>query len=100
MVVSSSAHFWQPDRSDIFFGVDDVANYRDVDPKIGTLEEFDEMTAALQKVGIRVMVDIVPNHSSDDHEWFQAALKAGKGSSERERYIFRDGKPPTDNATL
>ncbi|WVO22458.1 uncharacterized protein IAS62_003788 [Cryptococcus decagattii] len=80
----------------------DVANYRDVDPKIGTLEEFDEMTAALQKAGIRVMVDIVPNHSSDDHEWFQAALKAGKGSPERERYIFRDGlgpdkdQPPTD----
>ncbi|WWC68879.1 uncharacterized protein I206_102815 [Kwoniella pini CBS 10737] len=80
----------------------DVADYRDVDPKIGTLEDFDEMSAALKNAGIRVMVDIVPNHSSDDHEWFQAALKAGKGSAERERYIFRDGKgankdePPTD----
>lgn len=75
-----------------------MADYRDVDPKIGTLEEFDEMTAAFQKVGIRVIVDIVPNHSSDDHEWFQAALKAGKGSPERERYIFRDGKSPKDDA--
>ncbi|WWD16320.1 hypothetical protein CI109_100746 [Kwoniella shandongensis] len=80
----------------------DVADYRDVDPKIGTLADFDEMLSALKTVGIKVMVDIVPNHSSDDHEWFQDALKAGKGSKERERYIFRDGlgpnkdQPPTD----
>ncbi|WVR08821.1 hypothetical protein IAU60_005879 [Kwoniella sp. DSM 27419] len=60
-------------------------------PKIGTLEDFDEMVAALKRVNIKVMVDIVPNHSSDDHEWFQQAVKAGKGSPERERYIFRDG---------
>ncbi|WRT65341.1 uncharacterized protein IL334_002284 [Kwoniella shivajii] len=72
----------------------DVADYRDIDPKIGTLEDFDEMSAALKAAGIKVMVDIVPNHSSDDHEWFQAALKAGKGSAERERYIFRDGLGP------
>lgn len=50
------------------------------------------MIVELNKVGIKVMVDIVPNHSSDDHEWFQAALKAGKGSPERERYFFRDGQ--------
>ncbi|KAK4686594.1 alpha-glucosidase, partial [Tremellales sp. Uapishka_1] len=80
----------------------DVADYRDVDPKIGTLEQFDEMMLSLKSAGIRVMVDIVPNHTSDDHEWFQAAVKAGKGSAERERYIFRDGLgaakdiPPTD----
>ncbi|KAK8861758.1 hypothetical protein IAR55_002581 [Kwoniella newhampshirensis] len=80
----------------------DVADYRNVDPRIGTLEEFDEMLGALKSVGIKVMVDIVPNHSSDDHEWFQAALKAGKGSKEREKFIFRDGlgpnkdQPPTD----
>jgi alpha-glucosidase len=60
------------------------------------------MTAAFKEVGIKVIVDIVPNHSSNDHEWFQAALKAGKGSPERERYIFRDGlgpnqdQPPSD----
>ncbi|MGP9033701.1 glycoside hydrolase family 13 protein [Glutamicibacter mysorens] len=70
----------------------DVDDYRDVDPKIGTLEDFDEMTAALHQAGIKVIVDIVPNHSSDRHEWFQAALAAGPGSPERERYIFRDGK--------
>ncbi|MBK7822270.1 MAG: glycoside hydrolase family 13 protein [Tessaracoccus sp.] len=70
----------------------DVDDYRDVDPKIGTLEEFDEMVAALHGAHIKVVVDIVPNHSSDRHEWFQAALAAGKGSPERDRYIFRDGK--------
>jgi alpha-glucosidase len=80
----------------------DVADYRDVDPRIGTLDEFDEMVAALHAEDIRVVVDIVPNHSSDQHEWFQAALAAGPGSPERARYIFRDGKgpgggePPTD----
>lgn len=80
----------------------DVADYRDVDPRIGTLDEFDEMVAALHAEGIRVVVDIVPNHSSDQHAWFQAALAAGPGSPERARYIFREGtgpggaEPPTD----
>lgn len=70
----------------------DVDDYRDVDPKIGTLAEFDEMLNELHANGIRVIVDIVPNHSSDQHEWFKAALKAAPGSPERDRYIFRDGK--------
>ncbi|MFT4219651.1 MAG: glycoside hydrolase family 13 protein [Microbacterium sp.] len=79
----------------------DVDDYRDVDPRIGTLAEFDDMVAALHGAGIKVVVDIVPNHSSDRHEWFRAALAAPKGSPERARYIFRDGKgehgelPPT-----
>lgn len=63
-----------------------------MDPRIGTLDDFDEMVAALKAVNIKVIVDIVPNHASEDHEWFQAALKAGKGSKERERFIFRDGQ--------
>ena len=70
----------------------DVDDYRDVDPKIGTLADFDEMAAALHAAGIKVVVDIVPNHSSDRHEWFQAALASPRGSAERARYIFRDGK--------
>ncbi|WOO83735.1 Oligo-1,6-glucosidase [Vanrija pseudolonga] len=84
----------------------DVADYRDVDPRIGTIAQFDTMTAAAKEAGIKIIVDIVPNHSSDDHVWFQAALKAGKGSPERERYIFRDGlgpnkdQPPTDWETF
>ncbi len=78
--------------SELADGGYDVADYRNVDPRIGTLEEFDRMTEALHAHGIRIFVDIVPNHSSDQHEWFQAALKAGRGSAERDRYIFREGK--------
>ena len=80
----------------------DVADYRDVDPKLGTLEDFDEMVAALHDRGIRVVVDIVPNHTSDLHEWFQEALLAEPGSPARDRYIFRHGTgldgslPPSD----
>jgi alpha-glucosidase len=72
----------------------DVADYRDVDPLFGTLEDFDDMLAAAHARGIRVIVDLVPNHTSDQHEWFQAALAAGPGSPERARYVFRDGRGP------
>ena len=78
--------------SELADGGYDVADYRNIDPRIGTLEEFDTMLETLHAAGIRVFVDVVPNHSSDQHEWFQAALKAPKGSPERDRYIFRDGK--------
>lgn len=72
----------------------DVADYRDVDPRLGTLEDFDRMVAALHARGIRVVVDIVPNHTSDQHAWFQEALAAGRGSAARDRYIFREGTGP------
>lgn len=80
----------------------DVDDYRDVDPRLGTLDDFDAMVDALHARGIRVIVDIVPNHTSDRHEWFQEALAAGRGSEARDRYIFREGtgpdgsQPPTD----
>ncbi|WP_207453530.1 glycoside hydrolase family 13 protein [Herbiconiux sp. SYSU D00978] len=80
----------------------DVDDYRDVDPKLGTLADFDEMVEALHGAGIRLIVDIVPNHTSDRHEWFREALASPKGSPARARYIFRDGKgengelPPSD----
>ncbi|MDJ1113983.1 glycoside hydrolase family 13 protein [Microbacterium dauci] len=70
----------------------DVADYRDVDPLFGTLADFDDMLEAAHARGIRVIVDLVPNHSSDQHVWFQAALAAAPGSPERARYMFRDGK--------
>ncbi|MFM7030760.1 MAG: glycoside hydrolase family 13 protein [Micrococcales bacterium] len=70
----------------------DVDDYRDIDPRIGTLAEFDEMVDALHANGIRLIADIVPNHSGSGHKWFQEALKAKPGSPERDRYIFRDGK--------
>ncbi len=88
--------------SDLADGGYDVADYRDVDPRLGTLDDFDALVAALHARGIRVIVDIVPNHTSDRHAWFQEALAAGRGSAARDRYIFREGtgpngdEPPTD----
>ncbi len=88
--------------SELADGGYDVADYRDVDPKLGSLDDFDELVAALHAAGIRVVVDIVPNHTSDQHAWFQEALAAGRGSAARDRYIFREGRgpdgsePPTD----
>ncbi|WP_448808440.1 glycoside hydrolase family 13 protein [Agromyces bauzanensis] len=72
----------------------DVDDYRDVDPKLGTIADFDEMIAALHAAGIRLIVDIVPNHSSNRHAWFQEALASPRGSAARDRYIFRDGEGP------
>nr|WP_246256831.1 glycoside hydrolase family 13 protein [Isoptericola halotolerans] len=72
----------------------DVADYRDVDPLFGTLDDFDAMLAGAHERGMRVIVDLVPNHTSDQHVWFQQALAAAPGSAERARYIFRDGKGP------
>nr|WP_218869647.1 glycoside hydrolase family 13 protein [Microbacterium sp. AK009] len=88
--------------SELADGGYDVADYRDVDPRLGTLDDFDRLVDALHAVGIRIVVDIVPNHTSDQHAWFQEALAAGRGSTARDRYIFRDGtgpdgsEPPTD----
>ncbi|MDF2992932.1 MAG: glycosidase [Microbacterium sp.] len=92
--------------SDLADGGYDVADYRDVDPKLGTLADMDELIAQLHAHGIRIVVDIVPNHTSDKHAWFQEALAAGRGSAARERYIFREGtgvdgaEPPTDWESL
>ncbi len=69
----------------------DVADYCDVDPLFGTLADFDAMLAGAHERGIRIIVDLVPNHSSDQHAWFQEALAAPAGSRERARYMFRDG---------
>ncbi|MDF2559304.1 MAG: alpha-amylase [Microbacterium sp.] len=88
--------------SELADGGYDVADYRDVDPRLGTLADFDAMVEALHARGIHVVVDIVPNHTSDQHAWFQEALAAGRGSAARGRYIFREGtgpdgsEPPTD----
>ncbi|OKL54073.1 hypothetical protein BSZ39_06045 [Bowdeniella nasicola] len=75
----------------------DVADYFDVDPRFGTLADADEMISAAHEHGLKVIVDLVPNHTSEDHAWFQAALAAGPGSPERERYYFRDGDEPPNN---
>ncbi len=70
----------------------DVADYCDVDPLFGTLADFDQMRDAAQALGLRVIIDLVPNHSSSEHPWFQEALAAGPGSAERARYMFREGR--------
>ncbi|MDN5765227.1 MAG: glycoside hydrolase family 13 protein [Humibacillus sp.] len=69
----------------------DVADYRDVDPLFGTLPDADALIERARELGLRVIVDLVPNHSSDEHAWFQAALGAAPGSPERDLYMFRDG---------
>lgn len=67
----------------------DVADYLQINPDYGTLEQFDQVIAALHERDIKVIIDVVPNHSSWDHAWFKAALAAEPGSPERDRYIFR-----------
>ena len=72
----------------------DVADYRDVDPLFGTLADADKLIAEAKARGLRVIVDLVPNHTSSAHRWFTAAVAAAPGSPERQRYVFRDGKGP------
>ncbi|MET7822358.1 glycoside hydrolase family 13 protein [Micromonospora zamorensis] len=72
----------------------DVADYRDVDPMFGTLADFDAMINDAHALDLRIIVDLVPNHTSSAHRWFTAALAAGPGSPERARYLFADGQGP------
>ena len=69
----------------------DVADYRDVDPLFGTLEDADRLIARAHELGLRVIVDLVPNHTSDQHAWFRQALADGPNSAARSRYMFREG---------
>ena len=70
----------------------DVADYCDVDPLFGDLADADALLATAHDLGLKVIVDLVPNHTSSEHAWFQAALAAGPGSPERARYLFREGR--------
>ncbi len=70
----------------------DVADYCDVDPLFGDLADADALVAQAHELGLRLIVDLVPNHSSSEHVWFQEALAAEPGSAERARYLFRTGK--------
>lgn len=72
----------------------DVSDYRAIEPVFGTMDDAEALLAEAHDAGIRVILDIVPNHTSDQHRWFQAALAAGPGSPERDRFIFRDGRGP------
>lgn len=70
----------------------DVADYRDVDPRFGRLSDIDDLLERAHDLGLKVVVDVVPNHTSSEHAWFREALAAGPGSPERARYMFRKGR--------
>ncbi|WP_093774968.1 glycoside hydrolase family 13 protein [Streptomyces sp. yr375] len=70
----------------------DVADYRAVDPMFGTLLDADALIRDARELGLRIIVDLVPNHSSDQHEWFKRAVAEGPGSPLRDRYHFRSGQ--------
>lgn len=72
----------------------DVADFREIDPLFGSVAEAEALIEEAHRFGLRVIPDIVPNHTSDRHAWFEAALAAGPGSAERERYVFRPGRGP------
>jgi alpha-glucosidase len=77
----------------------DVADYTDVDPRFGTIEDLDHLVDAVHARGMRLIIDLVPNHTSDQHEWFRSAL-TGPDSPHRDFYIWRDpgpdGGPPNN----
>jgi alpha-glucosidase len=72
----------------------DVADARGVDPRFGDLDTFDALLREAHEAGLRVTIDLVPNHTSDEHPWFREALAAAPGSPARARYHFRDGRGP------
>ncbi|MEO6411757.1 MAG: glycoside hydrolase family 13 protein [Pedococcus sp.] len=70
----------------------DVSDFRGIHPMFGTLEDADAVLREARALGLRVIIDLVPNHTSDQHPWFLAALASAPGSPERARYFFRDGQ--------
>jgi alpha-glucosidase len=77
----------------------DVADHRQVDPIFGTLADARALIDDAHRLGLRIIIDVVPNHTSDRHEWFAQAVREGPGSPARDRYVFRAGRgdlPPND----
>ena len=70
----------------------DVADYCNVDELFGTIDDFDRMLNRAHELGLKVLIDLVPNHSSDQHKWFQDAINSPAGSREREFYHFKNGR--------
>ena len=81
---------WYP--SPLLDGGYDVADYRSIAPMFGSLDDAQALIEDAHSAGIKVIVDLVPNHTSWDHEWFVKALAAAPESPARDRYIFREGK--------
>ncbi|WP_368300041.1 alpha,alpha-phosphotrehalase [Kluyvera sichuanensis] len=71
----------------------DIANYTEIDPSYGTIDDFDKLVAEAHQRGIRIVLDMVLNHTSTHHAWFKASLN--KESPYRQFYIWRDGTPDT-----
>jgi alpha-glucosidase len=80
---------WYP--SPMVDGGYDVADYRAIDPRFGTLDDARRLIEEAHDHGLRVLGDIVPNHTSAEHRWFREALASAPGSAARDRYVFRDG---------
>ncbi len=81
----------------------DISDYRDINPEFGTLDDFKEMIAEMHKRGIKLVMDLVVNHTSDEHKWFEESRKS-KDNPYRDYYIWRkgrgaDGKKPPNNWT-
>jgi alpha-glucosidase len=80
----------------------DISDYRDIEPVFGTLADADAVISEAHAHGIRIIIDVVPNHASDQHPWFAEALTAAPGSAARDRFWFRPGRgesgglPPND----
>ena len=72
----------------------DVADYRRIDPRFGSLDEATALIAEARRIGLRVLLDLVPNHTSSEHVWFREALSSAPGSPARDRYHFRPGSGP------
>ena len=83
---------WYP--SPMADGGYDVADYCAIDPRFGTLADAEALVREAHELGLRVLIDLVPNHTSDQHPWFRAALADGPGSPARARYHFLDGRGP------
>jgi alpha-glucosidase len=69
----------------------DVSDYENVDPRFGSLADFEALVSDAHRLGLRVIVDIVPNHTSNEHPWFRSAL-ADPNGADRARYVFRPGR--------
>ncbi|HXN62865.1 MAG TPA: alpha-amylase family glycosyl hydrolase [Acidimicrobiales bacterium] len=71
----------------------DVSDYRDIDPAYGTLADLDHLVAEAGRRGMRILMDLVPNHTSDQHAWFVEARGGGRASAHRDYYVWADPKP-------
>jgi alpha-glucosidase len=90
---------WYP--SPMADGGYDISDHRDIDPRLGTLADVDALLTEAHDTGLRLIVDLVANHTSAEHPWFRAAVAGGRGAPERARYFFREGRdggdrPPND----